>query len=102
MKSVTGSMKNGTECIVKDGVAFCMDGQCFSGSVATSDRLVRVMHFEAGVDLMEVSKMISKTPAKVMGLTDRGEIKEGYRADLVIMDKQLNVKNVILNGKIIK
>ena len=102
MKSVTGSMKNGTECIVRDGVAFCMDGQGFSGSVATSDRLVRVMHFEAEIDLCEVSKMISKTPAKVMGLTDRGEIKEGYRADLVIMDKQLNVKNVILNGKIIK
>ena len=102
MKSVTGSLKNGTECIVKDGVAFCMDGECFSGSVATSNRLVKVMHFEAQVDLVEISKMASKTPAKVLGLEDRGEIKKGMLADLVLLDNNLNVKNVFKNGKAVK
>jgi N-acetylglucosamine-6-phosphate deacetylase len=83
-------------------VAFLPDRQSFAGSVATTDRLVRTMHFEAGIDLPSVSVMASKTPAKVLGLTDRGEIKQGLRADLVILDEKLNVNQVFLNGNAVK
>jgi N-acetylglucosamine-6-phosphate deacetylase len=98
-ESFTGSRKNGAPCIVENGVAFLPDRQSFAGSVATTDRLVRTMHFGAGIDISKVSVMASKTPAKVLGLCDRGEIKEGLRADLVILDNALNVKKVYLNGK---
>ena len=98
MTSVTGSLKNGSPCIVENGVAFLMDRQSFSGSVATTDRLVRVMHKEAQIDLPSVSVMASKTPAKVLGLTDRGEIKVGLKADLVLLDSDLNVKQVYYDG----
>ena len=46
--------------------------------------------------------MASTTPAKVMGLSDRGEIKEGLRADLVLLDDKLQVKGVMLKGNLIK
>ena len=101
-ESFTGSVKNGAPCIVENGVAFLPDRQSFAGSVATTDRLVRTMHFEAGIDLPSVSVMASKTPAKVLGLTDRGEIKQGLRADLVILDEKLNVNQVFLNGNAVK
>jgi len=100
--SVLGPRHDGMDCVIKDGVAFLTDMTAFAGSVATSDRLVRVMHKQAGISLCDCIKMMCHTPAKIMGLKDRGEIKEGYVADLVFFDKDINIKNVIIQGKELK
>jgi N-acetylglucosamine-6-phosphate deacetylase len=94
-----GKKIGGTRAVIEDGVAKLPDRTSFAGSVCTTDRLFRTMVKLAGVPITEVSKMISATPARVMGYTDRGEIAEGKRADLVIMDKELNIKNIILKGE---
>lgn len=98
-KSVLGSRKDGLECVIKDGVAFLSDFTAFAGSVATADRLVRVMYKDAGIDLCSVIKMITKTPARIMNLEKRGEICEGNFADLVFFDDDINIKKVIIEGK---
>ena len=36
----------------------------------------------------------SLNPAKVLGLSDRGQIKKGLRADLILLDDELNVQRV--------
>ncbi len=97
--SILGPKHDGMDCIIKDGVAFLTDMTAFAGSVATTDRLVRVMHKDAGIPLAECIQMMCKTPAKVMGLTDRGEIKEGFVADLVFFDKDIQIQKVLLQGK---
>ena len=97
--SVLGPMSNGTPCTIKDGIAFLPDMSAFAGSVATADRLVRVMYKEVGVSLVEAIKMITETPARVMGLSDRGRLAEGYIADVVIFDDDINIKKVIARGK---
>lgn len=84
---------------IDDGVSKLPDGTGFAGSVATTDRLLRVMHRDAGIDLVSVSRMISGVPAKIMGYYDRGSIEIGKRADLVLMDQDLNVTTVILGGE---
>ena len=94
-----GKLDGGTLSIIEDGVAKLPDRTSFAGSVATTDRLVRTMHDLAKVNLCEISKMASKTPAKVMGLTDRGYIAVGMRADFVFMDENLNVQKVIFKGE---
>jgi N-acetylglucosamine-6-phosphate deacetylase len=71
----------------------------FAGSVATTDRLVRVMYKTVGVPLPECIKMMCLMPAKVMGLSDRGRLMPGYAADFVFFDDDVNVKKVILQGK---
>ncbi len=101
-KSMLGKLVGGTEVIVDDGVAKLPSMDSFAGSIATFDRLIRTMGNDLGLSLVEVSKMASTTPAKVMGLTDRGEIKEGLRADLVLLNDALEVKGVMLKGQIIK
>ncbi len=98
-KSLLGPKNDGMDCVIKDGVAFLTDMTAFAGSVATADRLVRVMYKDAQVPLCECIKMITKTPARTMGLTDRGIIKEGYIADLVFFDDDINIKKVIINGE---
>ena len=92
----------GLECVIKDGVAFLGDFTAFAGSVATADRLVRVMYKDAGIDLCSVIKMITKTPARIMNLEKRGEICEGNFADLVFFDDDINIKKVIIEGKELK
>lgn len=97
--SVLGPKHDGMDCIIKDGVAFLADMSAFAGSIATADRLVRVMHKKAGIPLTDCIRMMCRTPAKVMGLKKRGEIREGFVADLVFFDKDITVKKVLLQGQ---
>lgn len=57
---------------------------------------------EQGIlDLPQAWAMVSATPARIMRLTDRGEIAPGKRADLVIIDKAtLTVEGTIAGGRI--
>ena len=42
---------------------------------------------------------IIETPAELMGL-NKGKIKEGYDAHILLTDSSLNIKNVIIGGKL--
>ena len=85
--------------VIKNGVAFMSDLSCFVGSVATTDRLLRVAHKQAGIPLCDAVKMMTKTPARIMGLSDRGSLEAGYYADLVFFDEDINVERVFIEGK---
>ena len=98
-KTKIGSMAAGLDVIVENGVAKLPDRQSFAGSTATTDRLFKNMMMATGGDIVAVSRMASTTPASLMGLSDRGEIAPGKRADLLLMDSDYNVKKVILNGE---
>lgn len=91
---------NGTPILLEDGVLKMADRQAFAGSVATTDRLVRNMVQLAGVSLCDAITMMTATPARVAGIDDRkGYIRPGYDADIVLLDKDLQVKTVIAMGK---
>ena len=99
-KTVIGSLKNGLPVVVEDEVAKLYDRQSFAGSTATADRLYKTMAAAIGKDMVALSKMASLTPARVMGWDDRGEIAVGKRADLLLLDKDLNIEKVIYYGKL--
>ena len=96
---ILGPKDTGLETEVRNGVAYLTDMSAFAGSVATADRLVRVMYKDAEIPLFQCIKMITKTPATVMGVYERGQIKEGYFADMVVFDDDINVKKVFIEGK---
>jgi N-acetylglucosamine-6-phosphate deacetylase len=52
--------------------------------------------------VVDAFREASYNPAKAVGLTDRGEIRKGLRADLVITDHRMNIKSVILKGEFTK
>ena len=73
-----------------------------SGSIATSDRLVRTLVQQAEVPLEDAVRMASETPAHIMGVHRRkGTLARGKDADIVILDDKLKVRCVWQMGKII-
>ena len=100
--SILGGLDGGQEVIVEDGVAKLLDRTAFAGSVATADRLVRTMVQTAGCSMADAVRMITENPARVMRISDRkGALKAGMDADVVIFDENVNIKNTIINGKIV-
>jgi N-acetylglucosamine-6-phosphate deacetylase len=101
-KSMLGSLHNGLPVIVEDGVAKLPDRSSFAGSVATADRLVRSMVHLAGIPLQDVIKMISSTPARILGVSDRkGSLLAGKDADIVIFDDDITIDTTVIEGRII-
>ena len=91
----------GQVVIVKNGEARLENGT-LAGSVLKMNNAVKnVMKF-LNLPLEEVVKLGSQNPAKNLGVFDQmGSIKEGKRADFVILDKDLNVVQTVRNGKVI-
>ncbi|MFA5514207.1 MAG: N-acetylglucosamine-6-phosphate deacetylase [Sphaerochaetaceae bacterium] len=102
-ESIIGSLSKGQKVIVEDGVAYMPGKTSFGGSVATADRLIRVMVNEVGVPLHEAIMMMSTTPAKIMGLNSSiGSIGLGKDGDIIVFDENINLKVIINKGNIFK
>ena len=87
--------------IIEDGVAKLPDRSAFSGSVCTTNRLVRNMRDMAGVSLLEAVRMSTANPARVAGLANRGTLCEGAFADVVIFDEDIDVSLTMVNGRVV-
>jgi N-acetylglucosamine-6-phosphate deacetylase len=49
--------------------------------------------------LAEAAMMASLVPARVLGLTDRGRLAPGFRADLAVLDERLKPLETVVAGK---
>ena len=99
--SLLGSLKNGQEVLVDEGVAWLPDRTAFAGSVATMDRAVRTMVQQVDVPLLEAVQMATDTPARIGGFTQKGRIEAGFDADLVLFDADIKVLLTMIGGKIV-
>lgn len=101
-ESVLGSLQNGLKVIVEDGVAKLPDRTAFAGSVATADRLVRTMMDMAGISLVDTIRMITATPARIMGVLDKkGTLQVGKDADIVLFDNDIRILLTMVNGRVV-
>lgn len=101
-ESILGSLHDGLKVIVEDGVAKLPDRSSFAGSVATANRLVRNMICMADAPVTDAVRMMSRTPASILGIENRkGSLVSGKDADIVIFDADIEVQYTIVNGKII-
>jgi N-acetylglucosamine-6-phosphate deacetylase len=101
-KSILGSLNDGTEVLIEDGVAKMPDRTSFAGSIATTDRLVRTVVNEADVPLVDAVRMATKTPASIIGVADqKGALLPGKDADIVIFDDDIQIQKTIIEGNII-
>ncbi|MDK2806711.1 MAG: N-acetylglucosamine-6-phosphate deacetylase [Thermoanaerobacterium sp.] len=91
----------GQDVYVKDGAARLKSG-VLAGSTLTLDKAVKNILANTDLSLYESVALASYNSAKVIGVHDRkGLIKEGYDADIVIFDDDINIKKTIVGGKIV-
>lgn len=87
------------DALVADGVARLTSTGALAGSTLTMDKALGALVTGCGVPLPLASRMCSATPARAMGLNDRGSIVVGQRADLVVLDESLGVQRVMRAGE---
>ena len=89
----------GQPVIVKDGIARLADGS-LAGSTLTLDQAVRNISRIISLPLYKIINMVTYNPARLLGLDDElGWIREGNRADFVLLDKELKVKGIFKDGQ---
>ena len=84
-------------------VTKCMGGVrladgTLAGSTLTMDQALRNL-VELGLSLREASLRVSTHAADYLGLQDRGRIDEGNLADLVVLDRDLQLQRVLVEGE---
>ena len=97
-----GSLRRGQTVWSDGNIARMPDGISFAGSVATADRLIRVLYQEAGIPLWQAVKMMTRNPARALGEEEIGALAPGKKADLVIFDEHICIDKVYLDGDEIK
>ena len=90
----------GLPCVKEDGVAKLIDRSAFAGSVATTDMLVRTFRKLTGAPLYDVVRMLSLTPAELLGIdVTTGSIKVGKVSDLLVFDEDINIHHICVGSR---
>ncbi len=93
---------NDPNIFIEHGVCKLKGKEMLAGSIATMDVLVRTM-VDAEVPLHDVIRMVTETPARIMGVSDRkGSLQKGMDADVVILDRKLNIRAAWAMGKVVE
>ena len=83
---------------LKNGKATLKDSSTLAGStISMLDAVRNVVSF--GLSLPEAVYAASTAPAEAVGLTDVGSIQAGKCADFVVLDKDLNLVAVFVDGQ---
>lgn len=93
-----GDYKLGRHTVTK-----CMGGVrlpdgTLAGSTLTMDQALRNL-VGLGLEIEDASRRVSSHAAEYMGLSDRGQLTVGAWADLVVLDRELQLQRVLVEGE---
>ena len=97
--AVTGTSEGVYQHVFKDDRYTMPDGT-LSGSCLTMLKAVENCVLKVGISLEEALRMASTYPARLIGDNDRGLIKAGRRADIIVFDKQFKQHSTYISGKL--
>lgn len=104
--TAAAGMPDGEYRLGEQAVTKCLGGVrladgTLAGSTLTMDQALRNL-VSVGLSLADASARLSRYPADFLGLGDRGRLAEGCHADLVVMDSQLGVQAVYIEGTVVE
>lgn len=99
--NVKSGCMSGTDFIVEDGVCKLKDRTAFAGSIATADRLVKVV-CQCGYSIAQAVRMLTYVPAKILRLETKGRLMKGFDADIAVFNGDIEISNVFVGGNLIK
>ena len=96
-------MPDGEYRLGRQPVTKCLGGVrladgTLAGSTLTMDRALRNLVDVVGLPLDDAARRVSTYPADFLGLSERGRLVEGAWADVVVLDRDLHVQEVFIEG----
>jgi N-acetylglucosamine-6-phosphate deacetylase len=95
-----GDYKLGTHAIHKCLGGVRLKDGTLAGSALTMDQAFRNL-IHIGLSIPEASKRLSQIPAELMGLNDRGTIQEQSYSDFLVLNDDLTLKEIYIEGELI-
>jgi N-acetylglucosamine-6-phosphate deacetylase len=96
-----GEYRLGRHTVTKcNGGVRLADGT-LAGSTLTMDEALRNLVEKLGLDLVDASARVSTNAADYLGLVDRGRLRAGAWADMVVLDRDLTINRVVVEGNLI-
>jgi len=100
--TAASGMPDGEYMLGRQVVHKCMGGVrladgTLAGSTLTMDQALRNL-VAIGLDLADASQRVSTFAANYLGLTERGRLQQHCFADLVVLDRDLNLTAVYVEG----
>ncbi|WP_028549873.1 N-acetylglucosamine-6-phosphate deacetylase [Paenibacillus sp. UNC451MF] len=93
----------GLDVIVNGGVARLKEGDSLAGSTLTMIEAFRYTVNEVGISVEHASRMASGTPARRLGIdAETGALEPGKQADVLLLNKQLELERVWVQGRVIR
>jgi N-acetylglucosamine-6-phosphate deacetylase len=71
-----------------------------AGSDLSLDRAVRNLIAFTGCSVPDAVTTVTATPARLLGLPDRGKLEHGACADITVLDADLAVVATIVGGEV--
>ena len=99
---IFGPLDGGEPFVHRDGVGIMPDGTGLASSTQGMDHMVRTFYKLTGAPLHEVVRMATLTPARILGVDQElGSLEVGKRADLLLLNRDLNVQHVVIDGSLV-
>jgi N-acetylglucosamine-6-phosphate deacetylase len=103
--TAAAGMPDGEYQLGRHTVTKCLGGVrladgTLAGSTLTMDQALRNL-VSIGLDLADAALRVSTYPADYLGLTDRGRLAPAAWADMVVLDRRLVLKSVIVEGEVL-
>lgn len=102
---ITDSIAVRSQSAINRGVEFAngaprLSEGTLAGSSLTMNVAIRNVVRECGIDIHLAIKAATATPARLLGLLDRGSITIGSRADLVSLDQEFTIQRTWVGGEL--
>lgn len=95
-----GDYKLGTHTVHKCLGGVRLTDGTLAGSALTMDQALRNL-VSLGLSIAEASRRLSQIPAELIGANDRGVIKEQNYSDLLVMNDDLTLKEIYIEGELL-
>lgn len=101
--TAAAGMPDGEYKLGRHTVTKCLGGVrlpdgTLAGSTLTMDQALRNLVERIGLDLADASRRVSTFAADHLGLADRGRLQRGAWADIVVLDRDLQITDVYVEG----
>ena len=92
--------KGRTSTVTEDGVAYITGTDTLAGSCHKLNHILDYAIHEAKIDEVTAMNAVTINPMRMLGINNRGLIKENYKADLAVFDEHFNNQATYIDGKL--